>query len=295
MEVYKKKTNTGDDVFIRIQPRGSESSSPPPPTALVLGWLASKPKNVSKYTLLYEQMGYNTIQTTASFSVVFPISPRYSAKYLLSLLRILASDDRLTAGGLVIHMFSNAGAINAPHLSKMFSGGYPDVIKADDEFVVKKTKDAIAATVFDSGPVYLHNSLGARAINLGLGFDESIIGVVIRILFTLLCWLQRILLGNVPRNFWDGLRKAQYLSPELYIFSHVDQLMDVSSLEALIEERKQAGHNVRKWDVNDADHVSILRAHPEEYIQTIHAVNEWGINAWRNRASLPSWTSTSDS
>lgn len=295
MEIYKKKTNTGDDVYVRIQPNSSRPSSSVPPTAVVLGWLASKPKIVAKYTALYEQMGYNTVQTTAPFSVVFPVTPRVTAKFLLSILRILTSDTRLTDGGIVFHMFSNAGAVNAPHLARMFAGDYRDFIKVDDEIVVKKIKDSIAAVIFDSAPVYIRIHLGACAITEGLGFKESsVVGVIITIMFTILCLLQRLLI-NLPRDFWNDIRNAQYMCPELYIFSQIDHLLDVTALEDLIAERRQTGHDVRVWSVTDADHVSILRKHPSLYRRTIYSVNEWGVNVWRKNVSLSPWILSSDS
>lgn len=289
MEEYKKKTNTGDDVFIRIQtPASSQSPATAAPTAVLFGWLGSKPRHVAKYATLYEHMGYNTVQTTAPFSIVFPITPRTSAFFVLSVMRILANDDRLTSGGIVFHKFSNGGAVCAPHLSRFFNGQYHDFIKPDDKVVVKTIRDSIAAIVFDSAPVYLRTDLGAQAITEALGLPSGILATIITITFTLLCYIQYLFI-NLPRYFWDGVRNACYMCPELYIYSRADHLLDVSSLEALINERESQGQAVKVWHVEDAKHVSILRKHPQQYIQTIQSINDWGINVWRKRVSLPHW------
>lgn len=289
MEEYKKKTNTGDDVLIRIQPASClQTSDTKPPTAVLLGWIGSRPKHVAKYTQLYEAMGYNTVQTTAPFSVVFPVAPRTTAKFVLSLLRVLVGDDRLTSGGIMFHKFSNGGAVCAPHLSRFFHGLYPDLIKPDDEIVVKAIKDAIAGVIFDSAPVYLKPGLGGRAISEGLGIQPGLVSAIITFIFTLLCLIQRFLVVNLARHFWDGLRDARYMCPELYIYSHEDHLLDVPSLEDLIIYRKR-NHDVHVWHVLDAEHVKILRKYPEEYLRTVQLAHEWGINAWRKRVSLPPW------
>lgn len=299
MEEYKKKTNTGDDVFIRIQPSRSQplgtilddaqDHDTHPPTAVLLGWFAAKHKNLSKYSALYEQMGYNTVQLVAPPSVIFPIKPQNSAVFVLSLLRIIAADKRLNRGGLVIMMFSNGGAICAPYLSMMFAGGYRDMIKADDEPVVKTVKDSIAAVVFDSGPCYMYIHSGVKAISDGLMIPHGILRWLLHLMFATLCVLQGIFVINYPLFFWNGVRNADFLCPEQYLYSAKDPLVDVLKLDALIEERKQKGRNIRVFKVDDADHVKLLRSHSEKYKKTIQAVNDWGVNAYRERRGLNPW------
>lgn len=306
MDEYKKKSNSGDDVFVSIQP--SAGQTPPPPTAVVLGWLSSKPKHVAKYAKLYQDMRYNIVQTTASHSVVFPLTMRTTAIYFLSVLRILASDDRLTAGGVVFHVFSNGGAIVAPFLSTMFHLSDPDklgtlsafpkdffnFVKSDNLIDIEKVKKSHAAMVFDSAPVSLRISLGWKAIVEGLGLNDSILSYVIAFFFTAACLIQRVFICNLPHQFWTGIRNASYVCPELYIYSRMDHLLDVTSLEALIKERAQKGKNVRVWDVDDAEHVSLLRKYPDKYREVVQSVNDWGTNEWRKRNSLPDWTFESE-
>lgn len=300
MEQYKKKTNTGDDVFIRVQqPRAPPPGTTPddgrdhavaPPTVVLMGWFAAKHKNLAKYGAIFEDMGYNVVQLVAPASVVFPIKPRQTAVFTLSVLRIIAADDRLTKGGLVFMKFSNGGAACAPHLSKMFAGEYREIIKADDEPVVKVVKEAIAAVIFDSSPCYLHVHLGARAINEGLRVPEGFLSKLVLAVFALLCWLQRIFIVNLPVYYWTAIRNADYLCPEQYLYSTSDDLMDAPTLEALIEERKQKGKDIRVFRVDDSAHVMLLRNHPEKYVETIRAVNEWGVNPYRTRVGLKPWT-----
>lgn len=300
MEEYKKKTNTGDDVFIRVQqprapppgttPDDGRDHAVPPPTAVLMGWFAARHRNLAKYGSIYEDMGYNVVRVIAPASVVFALKPQQTAVFTLSLLRIIAADDRLTKGGLVFMMFSNGGAINAPHLSKMFAGEYREIIKADDEPVVKVVKEAIAGIIFDSSPCYMWAHLGARAINQGLHVPEGFLAKLVYAAFAFLCFLQRLFIVNLPLYFWTGIRNADYLCPEQYLYSTVDRLSDVPALEALIEERRQKGKDIRVFRVEDSDHVMLLRNHPGKYVETIRAVNEWGVNPYRTRVGLKPWT-----
>lgn len=300
MQEYKKKANSGDDVFIRIQPsrkpipgilsHDESDQDNHPPTALLLGWLGAKHKNLSKYSALFEQMGYNVMQCVASPSTVFAVKPQNTAKFLLSLLRIIFSDDRLNKGGLVLMMFSNGGAICAPHLAKFFAGEYRDLIRTDDEPVVKTAKDAMAAILFDSSPVYMHVHLGARAINDGMQVPDGILRWIVYVLFALLCILQTVFVVFLPSFFWNGLRNADYLCPEQYIYSTKDHLQDIPRLEALIKERELKGKEVRVYRVEDSEHCMLLRKHPEEYKAVIRGVNEWGVNVFRKRKGMLPWT-----
>lgn len=293
-----KKTNTGDDVFITVQerlhPPGTNTDvgrdAAHPPTVVLFGWLGARHRHLSKYSNLYKEMGYNTVQLVAPASVVFAMTPRSVAVFLLSVLRIIAADDRLTKGGLVFMMFSNGGARCAPHLSDMLNGKCGDLLKADDELVVKVVKDSIAAIIFDSSPAYIHTHLGASALNRGLGIQNEFLKMVVAVCFFLMCLFQRIFVVNLQQVFWTDVRNAEYLCPEQYIFSTADPLIDPMKLEALIEERRRNNKEVCVFRVEDADHVSIFRKHPEKYAEVLRGMNEWGVNVYRRRVGLEPWS-----
>lgn len=287
-EEYKKRSNTGDDVHVRIRKDSDEKTTVP--TAILFGWLGSKPKHVSKYANLYEKMGYNVMYTTAPASVTFPLAPRIVTKYVLSVLRVVASDRRLLRGGLIFHMFSNGGAMCAPFLARLLMGNFEHVVHSDDKVIVKTVRDGISGIVFDSGPVNLRNDLGADAICNSLGITNYFLRLFVWMLFTLVCFLQQVFVVNLPKEFWDGITAAEYFCPEVYIYSRVDKVLDVTALESLIERRKQTGHNVRTLVVNDGEHVRILSSHPDRYSEILKQLNDDGLNAWRTNRQLPTWS-----
>ena len=284
MEEYKKKTSTGDDVFSRVH----NVSSAPRPTAVLLGWLGSTHKNVAKYAAIYERMGYNTVRLVAPISIVFSLRQRTTSYFLLSLLRIIAADERLFSGGIVFMMFSNGGAILAPHLTRFFAG-VSHYVHADDELVVKTIKDSISAIVFDSAPCYLHNRSGANAIITGMNVPSGLLSWMVIFIFTCLAVMHKILVMDLPKFFWEGLKNGDYLCPEQYIYSTKDVLLDAPMLDDLIEYRRREGRDLQVFRVDDAAHVKIMIKHTEKYIETLHSVNRWGVNRWRKRTGLPDW------
>lgn len=287
-EEYKKRSNTGDDVYVRIRNDADEKTVVP--TAILFGWLGSKPKHVSKYANLYENMGYNVIYTTAPASVTFPLAPRIVTKYVLSVLRIIASDRRLLRGGLVFHMFSNGGAMCAPFLARLLMGNFEHVVHSDDKVIIKTVRDVISGIVFDSGPVNLRNDLGADAICHSLGITNYVLRLLVWMLFTLVCFLQQVFIVDLRKEFWDAINAAEYFCPEVYIYSRVDKVLDVTALETLIERRKQTGHDVRTFAVEEGGHVRILSLHPHHYSETLKQLNDDGLNTWRTNHQLPAWS-----
>lgn len=286
VEEYKKKTNTGDDVYVRVREDAALA-----PTALLLGWFGARKRHLEKYGAVYESMGYSTVLTIAPTSVVFSLNQRNVPAYLLSILHILAADVRLTHGGLVIQFFSNGGAMCAPRLSQMFQGAHRDIIGADDEIVVRRVREMLAAVVFDSAPAYLHTETSAVAFVSGLGVRSgSTMETVLRAVFTILVWVQRLLYGDVPVRFWNWMRNANYGVPELYLYSNADVLVDAQCIAALVKERSHRFKDaVREFYVEDAPHVQLLRKYPKEYVSQIRGVNEWGVNAFRRRNQMDDW------
>ncbi|CAN8067362.1 unnamed protein product [Agarophyton chilense] len=287
VEQYHKKTNTGHPVRIRIPAAASAAAAAP--TAVLVGWLGASLNNLAKYAAIYEAMRYNTVALVTPPSVVFAMRPLASANFLLSVLRILSADPRLTAGGVVFHKFSNAGATLSPHLSRFFAAHGPHLLRPDDQIVVNTCKHAIAAVVFDSAPCYMHVHAAAAALSRAFAVRPGLLFNLLFAVVALLSWLQRVFIVDLPVVFWRDLTRASYLCPEQYIYSAADPLLDPDALHALIHLRKARGVDARVWRVPDADHVLILRKHPEKYVDVIRALNHWGINAWRARNNAPLW------
>lgn len=285
MDEYKKRTNTGDEVIIRLHP----VQSPPRPTAVLFGWLASKHRNLSKYSTLYASLGYNTVQQIAPASTVFALHPRAHLRFLLSVLRILAADKRLTGGGIVFHFFSNGGAFCAPHLANLF-GGRETVaaVEGEDDVVVEVCRKSFCGLVFDSSPCYLHTLGGARAMNEGLNLVFPF-SLIVTMTFWLLCVFQRIFVIDLQRWFWESLTSARYPCPENYIYSTNDHLLDSEKLDALIERRRRDGREIHALRVEDASHVLILRKYPDKYLQVIKSLTDGSVNDWRRSNQLDNW------
>jgi Eukaryotic protein of unknown function (DUF829) len=329
METYTKKTSSGTDILvsIHVEPAHATSlhpldaslrivhSSPiigaagaapnPRPTVLLFGWYAASKRNLAKYETIYHAMGYNSVATTAPTSITFFQSAQ--RPFILSVLRVLATDPRLLAGGLVLAPFSNAGAILLPLISRLLcdlpanlasSSSLAREIGLRDEHlpIVDAVRDATAALVLDSCPCYLHADTGANALLEGLQLRNKLLSAVVRAGFFLICMLQLVVHGNFPARFWRAMRDAKYPCPELYMYSAADTLLDEHALDELVAYRRETGcaKRIEVWRVEDAAHVMLLRTHRQQYISRLRDMNDWGVNAWRKRKFLPEWSLPQD-
>jgi hypothetical protein len=321
METYTKKTSSGTDILVSIHVERAHAtnlhpldaslrivhSSPiigaagaasnPRPTVLLLGWYAASKRNLAKYETVYHAMGYNSVSTTAPTSITFFQSAQ--RPFILSVLRVLATDTRLLAGGLVFAPFSNGGAIIFPLLSRLLCElpGNPALgreigLREEHLPILDSVREATAAVVFDSCPCYLHADIGANALLEGLQLRNKLLSAVVRVGFFFMCMLQFLVHGNFAARFWRAMRDAKYPCPELYMYSAADALLDEHALDELVAHRKETGRakRIEVWRVEDAPHVMLLRTHRQQYIYRLRDMNDWGVNALRKRKRLPEWS-----
>lgn len=285
VDAYRKRTNTGDDVLVRVVDAGA---SAPAPAVLLLGWFGAHSKHLAKYAARWEALGFSTVAVTAPTSVVFSLNRRNVPGFVLSVLGVVASDARLLAGGLTVHMFSNGGAFCAPPLAAMLAGGMRETVPADREPSLRAVRDALAAVVFDSAPAYMHLEAGVNAFCAGLGVKPgSGMAKILRFVFVALMWVQRLVYGDVVTNYWTGVRTADYGCKELYMYSRADATSDPARIEALVREREQRFKgNVLEFVVDDAPHVRLLVQYPDEYVAQLKLVKNWAVNEWRREHGL---------
>lgn len=286
VECYKKRSNVGGEVIVRVVEDAADEV--PAPTVVLFGWFGAKLKHVGKYAAKWEELGCSTVCCVAPTSVVFSFNHRHVPPFFLSVLQIVAADSRLTSGGVVLQFFSNGGAVCAPVLAQLLAGRLRESVPADAEPAVRAVSDALAAVVFDSAPCYMHEGMGGNAFAVGLGAAaDSWLAFLLRAVFVLHSWLQRLLYGDVAIRYWTALRDADYKCPELYIYSDADALTDSARLQALVHERRaRFKDKVHEMRVEAASHVRILLRYPDEYKAELEGVLEWGVNEWRRRKDL---------
>ena len=281
VESYKKRSNVGGEVLVRVL----EDSSEPAPTVVLFGWFGAKLKHVGKYAQRWEALGCSTVCCVASTSVVFSLNHRNVPRFLLSVLSIVAADRRLLDGGIIMQFFSNGGAVCAPVLSALFAGKMRDLVPSDAERTVKAIQSSLAAVVFDSAPCYMHEHMGADAFMLGLGVTPGTwLASIIRAVYMFWTWLQHAWYGDLATRFWLGVRDADYGCPELYMYSTDDPLTDAARIEALIIERRAScKHAIYEMKVESASHVKIMLRYPDEYKCQLEGVLDWGVANWRKK------------
>lgn len=261
-----------------------------------------------RHVRLFHGWGYVVIAVTVPTSVVF--APRVSAavEFCKSLLVALARldgggderDGKVMDGGMVLMCMSTAGAMLAYGLARLFSmvDGCKNIDTSQavqlDGFLkrtILRTRASLAAVVFDSGPARMHDVMGGHAFAMGQGVDPtSITGITLRAVHKVYSVTRRWIFDDLPSNFWEWLSTANYGGcPELYIFSDGDAMLDVDALIQLVKKRKDIGRTVQTLQVDNIDHVAILKRYTKMYEQTLATFLDFAIGTHRTHFGLSAW------
>lgn len=302
------KTSACSTIFITLAP----PSPSPAPTAVLLGPFGSSRRSMAPHLSLYRTLGYNTVFTTAPLSVVFSLSQTKARPFLLSLLRVLASDVRLLTGGLVFAPVASGGGVVLPHLASLLAVpparpsptsvlDYPahnpppvmhDLLE-DDVPVITAVRTALAALVCDSCPAYPHPDLSARTLVKGLQLASSpLVSAVVTFCLRVATRVHDALFGDVSARMWRTFRGVQLPCPELYVYTPDDDELDLPALQELVAYRKAiAGPcELRLVRVEEDDEALVRKTEveAEDYRHEMEEVNYW-VNMWRRRAGIAEW------
>lgn len=249
-------------------------------TAVVLcGWFGAQQRHLSRYGTLFSRLGYNVCMVTAPTSVVFALTRRKARLFTLSLIRQLIEELNEGKGeeiSFVFVFFSNGGAFIANELSALLHGETAgEELSTTDRRAVEVVKDGLAAVMFDCGPCYMHEEHGAKA--LAAGMPRMIPRAWVMTGHRMFDWIRKTMVCDMSKEFWEGMKHAQFSCVEMYVFSRSDELCDVEELVRLIRFRKERGHAVFWWMVEDAAHVQVMRLYKREYERVVEWLDAYAV------------------
>ena len=205
-----------------LNPVESTTSSSNPPLALLLGWYASSPKQVAKYSTLYNKMGFNTVALTLPHNSVFGTPSAVHglrSKIAVDIESVLTSSSVPAPPSVVAHVFSNGGVFG---LNYLLPGTTP--------FLWSKLKGIIT----DSAPCYLHATSGARAVSYGITgspFLRSVIAAALLPVFYVPALAMKLAgAEDIGEEFWNRCKDYPFEGPMMYFYSDGDLLCDVKEL-----------------------------------------------------------------
>lgn len=182
----------------------------------------------------------------------------------------LLEEMQLLESPLLIHLFSNAGAIM--YLNML------DLLQEPDCGLANQVK--IVGVVWDSAPGKPRISSGKRAYLYQMphvtGILRSVIGfvfVVILVIISLWNNLLSLFSWRPSPNFFKRLKQRKVVCPQLFLYSKCDDLIYYKDIEEMIACLKVSGCPVTTLSWEDSPHVQHLRHHADSYTkQCVHFI-----------------------
>mmetsp|Transcript_36126 Transcript_36126/g.56488 ORF Transcript_36126/g.56488 Transcript_36126/m.56488 type:complete len:254 (+) Transcript_36126:163-924(+) len=226
---------------------------------VLLGWLGSKTRHLSKYCQLATKCGCKTLPYEAPppAKLLLGIKLEQHAENILEDLKNSGAEEH----GWVMQSFSNGGAFV---WEKMASLMYEEKPEEYGELAA-----ALRGKIFDSCPAYLHAASLQTALHetFGRSWWKSALPRALAALLTLPGQAAAALRLRAPPGeaFWARLIALPSARPELYLYSDDDPMVDPAQLARLIAARRARGAEVaaRRWE--HSRHCAHLLVHGEEY------------------------------
>ena len=258
------------------------------PVAVLLGWLGCQPKNLRRFTDLYDKRGWDSFVRVASpESVIAAIqqgpsgiqvncnglvdyqSSKFDDKSLSEEMYDQAFDilhelQYRQCQQFIVHIFSNGGCFLWEWIAHILMQQCQRISWNNTCIDVQNLRSKLVGRVFDSAPANYE------------GRPDGILSALQHIKPIedrnhLLNMARRVDASRVNvrhDEFWQKMRDDNHLAvPELYMCSKNDRLTSFAPLKQLIINREEVlgKENVRTHIFSDSDHCGHLLKYPEEY------------------------------
>ena len=229
------------------------------PIAALFGWGNSQLRHLVKYSAIFEEQGFTTVNLPLS---LIPMQLRpgvLSTKYRKKVIKALTKLTQDNSSRPIFLMcFCQTGAMVMVNLFQYLDSN------PENNF-------NIVGTIFDSGPIVLKRSIfkvGQRAFLANFNNPSKVTRRIMN-------WLARIVnykninFNEFTRLFDTVVLEYTALNPQLFLVSRADKIIDYEDVISIAELRRTRGAPVylRVWD--EGDHVAILRKNEEEYKETL--------------------------
>ncbi|CAL1696476.1 unnamed protein product [Somion occarium] len=261
-DVMQGFTRIGKDVYVpeNVSPFASEDG---PDYVIVFGWMGAQLAHLRKYLDQYKTLYPDTNAILViSRPEHFFHGTKKQEESLAPLLSYFKREGLFDGkASLLVHAFSNGGAVQLTRLSTMIERS-------------KQLGPRALAFVFDSLPG--ETSLSTAVDAFTIGFKGPVVKVIAYVAFALLFFVFHLVHTVTGAKFpIEQTRQilndphllpgASENTPRLYLFSDKDRLVPVTAVESHIADAKQLGLNVRAAKLLGSQHVQHSRTHPDEY------------------------------
>ncbi|GAM21833.1 hypothetical protein SAMD00019534_050080, partial [Acytostelium subglobosum LB1] len=221
-----------------------------PPLVLLLGWVGSGHKQLSKYAHYWNKKGCDTIQyATPFFDFALTTFAKFKAVRILRQIKsYLESKPRCKQ--IIIHMFSNGGGFNYAHMLRL--------MKSQKEFTF--IHSYIKGVIMDSLPT-LSLITGFQALQKAVPLPVFLVAV-------LLSPVLAVFWAPLVFNYYSTLANKTNRWQHLLIYSRADSLVDWNIVERFRRRLSVAliDHNLINYRCfDDSEHVLHMKMHAKEY------------------------------
>ncbi|XP_043941276.1 transmembrane protein 53 isoform X2 [Protopterus annectens] len=204
--------------------------------------------------------GCIVIRYTAPWKAVF-ISESFGKKDLLPVAQKLLNllfDYEIQKNPVMFHIFSNGGSMVYRYITELH--------QSHSQF----SSLNIIGTVFDSGPGGKNVVGAAKALNVVLKSTSNVVVRYITLSFyVFLIVILRVFLYPLTKliheDHYSVMSNDQSRSPQLYLYSRGDKVINYRHVENLVKKRQQMGVPVQSIDFVTSEHVNHYREFPDDY------------------------------
>merc|ERR1711998_162027 len=225
-----------------------------PPLAVMIGWLNSSRRHLSKYEKLYSEQGIDVISTLPRVDHV--LKPEVGSRLMTDLLEAL-DDPAVRERPLLIHGFSVGGFLYA----QLFRAAMAEPHRHG------RTLERIIGQVFDSPPDYMHLQQGlGKALLPGRPIAQRFMQGALRLYRSV-----AVQATAEHKAASEVFHDTPVLAPALWFYSLSDPIAPPERCEAAINKWKGKGIDVTAIEFKDTNHVQHLSGAPEIYLPAFHS------------------------
>lgn len=240
------------------------------PVAVLAGWLGCQPRNLRRYSDMYDRFGWATVIGIGSpRSVVAAMTegPTYcqtSQSDMKSLaITLLRELQTIQPPHFVFHIFSNNGCFLWEWIRFLLFEQSSSSSCFDSTVDIHNLKRKLIGVVFDSAPAYYDGKIDT--LRSALRYVPS--SMERKHLLKIASTLDPRMVKQRFDDFWSGLCNDSTDTPQIYIYSQNDQLASAKEIDRLIAFRRDTIERRKIWKhvFLRSEHCGHIQSHPEVY------------------------------
>lgn len=240
------------------------------PVAVLAGWLGCQPRNLRRYSDMYDRYGWATVigigsaQSVVAAMTEGPFSCQTSESEMKSLaITILRKLQTIHPSHVVFHIFSNNGCFLWEWFRLLLFEQSLSASSFDSTVDIRNLKRKVVGVVFDSSPANYKGK--TDTLRSALKYVPSLTERIH--LLNIASTLDPHVVKQRFNDFWGGLSNDSTETPQLYFYSESDELASAKEIERLIAYRIGLCGRSKIWNqvFQNSEHCGHIQKHPEVY------------------------------